>query len=241
MCSLLEYLEKRIMLSGGGLISFDELAKWPVAEVQALEEQGKLVQTDDADGIMCRQCPEGCWKEVEVRAKDGRTVGVIHCEDEECGGLITLEIERLQEWKIIGEKASPKPVKTQNVEGEKKKEKKSRPSMKKMQTRNEAVAMIAAKFQVEHERLPTVDDIMNKSEYTRQQIYSTDSYKEGKIAKNSAKPTDEMTGKSVTTTELFSNNSLEHTRADRKSKADQALVDGLIEEQQGDDASRFVK
>lgn len=108
MSSLLEYLEKRIMLSGSELISFDELAEWPIAEVQELKEQGKLVQADDADGIICTQCPEECWKEVEIRQKDGRTVGVIHCEDEDCGGLIPVEMERLQEWEIVIEKALPK-------------------------------------------------------------------------------------------------------------------------------------
>ncbi len=55
-------------------------------------------------------CLEHCWKDVETRQKDGRSVGVFFCEDEDCAGLIQIELERLQQWKINEEKL-PKPAK----------------------------------------------------------------------------------------------------------------------------------
>lgn len=239
MSTLLEYLENRIKLSGNETITFDELAEWPKEEFEDAIAKKKLVQADDADGISCRQCPQGCYKEVEYRTKDGQPVGVFYCEEEDCAGLITVEMERLEQYKIIGEK---KPIQPKAEEQKKtKKAKKKRATQKQMQARNETVSSVALTFKVEHERLPTVDDIMDKTEYTRQEIYATDAYDEGKIAKNNAKPTDEMTGSSIQSSEQFSNNSIEHTRADRRSEAEQAAVDALIAEQKEDDGSRFVK
>ena len=113
MSTLLEYLENRIKLSGNETITFDELAEWPKEELGDAISKGKLVQADDADGIICRQCPQDCYKEVETRIKDGCPVGVFYCADEDCAGLITVEMERLQQWEIIGEK---KPAKTELTE-----------------------------------------------------------------------------------------------------------------------------
>ena len=115
MSSLTEYLAKKIMLSGSELVSFDELKEWPTDEVEKAKADGKLIRTEDADGIICRQCPEGCWKEVEARTKGGRAVGVFYCEDDDCGGLIEVEIERLGQWEIIGEK-KPKEEKTAHLD-----------------------------------------------------------------------------------------------------------------------------
>jgi hypothetical protein len=98
--NLLDYLEKKTKLSGDVCISYDELAEWPVEQIEEAKQQGCLVQTDDAEGIICRQCPKGCWKDVEIRPKDDHNVGVYFCEDEDCAGLIEIELERLQQWQI---------------------------------------------------------------------------------------------------------------------------------------------
>jgi len=98
--NLLKYLEKQAKLSGSPCVSYDELVEWPVEQIEEAKQQGCLIQTDDAEGIICCQCPKLCWKEVEIRPKDGHSVGVYFCEDEDCAGLIEIKIERLQQWQI---------------------------------------------------------------------------------------------------------------------------------------------
>ena len=108
--NLLKYLEKQAKLSDNLCISYDELTEWPAEQIEEVKQQGCLIQTDDAEGIICRNCPKACWKEVELREKDGRSVGIFFCEDEDCAGLIEIGIERLQQWKINEEKL-PRPTK----------------------------------------------------------------------------------------------------------------------------------
>lgn len=108
--NLLRHLGKKAKLTDSLCITYDELAEWPAKEIEEAKQQGCLVQTNDADGVICRQCPEHCWKDVEIRQKDGRSVGVFFCEDGDCAGLIEIELERLQQWKIDKDKL-PKPTK----------------------------------------------------------------------------------------------------------------------------------
>ena len=102
--NLLKYLERQAKLSDSLCISYDELVEWPAEQIEEAKQQGCLVQADDAEGIICRQCPKHCWKDVEIRQKDGQSVGVYFCEDEDCAGLIEIKTERLQQWQISGEK-----------------------------------------------------------------------------------------------------------------------------------------
>jgi hypothetical protein len=101
---LVEYLEKRIRQTDNKLISYDELNEWPSDQVEEAKQQGSIVQTDDAEGVICNQCDKHCWKPVETRQRDGRKIGVIRCEDEDCAGLIPVELERLQQWEIVAER-----------------------------------------------------------------------------------------------------------------------------------------
>lgn len=98
--NLLKYLERQTKLSDSLCISYDELVEWPAEQIEEAKQQGCLVQADDAEGIICSQCPKHCWKDVEIRQKDGQSVGVYFCEDEDCAGLIEIKTERLQQWKI---------------------------------------------------------------------------------------------------------------------------------------------
>ena len=102
--NLLKYLERQAKLSDSLCISYDELVEWPAEQIEEAKQQGCLVQADDAEGIICRQCPKRCWKDVEIRQKDGHSVGVYFCEDEDCAGLIEIELERLQVWRIVKKK-----------------------------------------------------------------------------------------------------------------------------------------
>lgn len=98
--TLLNYLENQTRLKDDLHISYDELAEWPADQIEAAKRQGCLVQIDDAEGIICQQCPKHCWNDVEIRQKNGQKIGVYFCEDEDCAGLIEIEIEKLQQWKI---------------------------------------------------------------------------------------------------------------------------------------------
>ncbi|MHC4462172.1 MAG: hypothetical protein ACYS6W_11390 [Planctomycetota bacterium] len=120
--------------------------------------------------------------------------------------------------------------------------KKKRPTAADMEIRNKAVAMAAAQLQAKYDRLPSVDEVIaeTKNKYTHSQIYATSAYKEGKIAKASAKLTTESTGSSITESEQFGERSIEHSRAKRRTKSDQADLDALIDQQEKDDSSDFV-
>jgi hypothetical protein len=113
--------------------------------------------------------------------------------------------------------------------------KKKRPTAMEMENRNRVVTMAAAEVQTKYDRLATVSEIMEKTKLTANLIYATAPYKEGKIAKKSAKLTTESTGGSVTGSEQFREKSIEHSRANRLSKSEQFEKDRLIDESKEDD------
>jgi len=81
---------------------------------------------------------------------------------------------------------------------------------------------------------------MEETKLTADQIYATAPYKEGKIAKKSAKLTVAMTSSSITASEQFTEKSIDHSRAKRRTKTDQVELDSLIDQQEKDDSSDFV-
>jgi hypothetical protein len=126
-------------------------------------------------------------------------------------------------------------------EGEKAtKKKRHRVTKQDMKKRNKEVATVASTFKNEYGRLPNVFEMVDATEYTRPEIYRTNTYKEGKIAKRSARVATEMTGSTVVDSEYFSNTSQQHSRVKRKSKAEQDVLDALIDNQKQDDKSNFV-
>jgi hypothetical protein len=114
--------------------------------------------------------------------------------------------------------------------------KKKRPTAAEMENRNRVVTMAAAEIRAKYDRLATVWEIMEKTKLTADQIYATAPYKEGRIAKRSAKLTTDITGRSVTASEQFGGKSVEHSRANRLSKSDQLERDNLIDESTANDA-----
>jgi len=122
-----------------------------------------------------------------------------------------------------------------------KKQKKQRPTAAEMKNRNQAVAMTAAQLKAKYDRLPTVDEIVAETKYSRQQVYATYAYKEGKIAKQSAKVITDLTGRSVKESEYFTEKSIRHSRARRRSEADQGELDALIDEHKKDENSNRVQ
>lgn len=111
MKNLIEFIKIRAKLSGRQLLSFDELAGFPAEQLKELEGKGYIDQIEDADGIICTECDDPCRKPVETRLKNGKPIGVIYCEDKDCGGLIPVEFERLQRWEIVKEKLFKKEMK----------------------------------------------------------------------------------------------------------------------------------
>lgn len=105
----IEYLIKRIRLRGQDKITYDEIATWPLEQVKELEKHGYIRQIEDADGIICGQCDEPCYKTVEVRKnpQSAKLIGTFFCEDEEYGGPITVDLKRLQQWEINKKKLLP--------------------------------------------------------------------------------------------------------------------------------------
>ena len=63
----------------------------------------------------------------------------------------------------------------------------------------------------------------------------------GSILADGAIATTEITGGSVQKSQQYGRESEEHSRANRRSKSDQAQLDALIDEQDDDDRSDFVK
>lgn len=112
--------------------------------------------------------------------------------------------------------------------------KRKRPTQTDMENRNRAVAMAAGEISRDHDRLPTVSEIVEKTKLTRNQIYATDPYKEGKIAKRTAKAAGEMIGGSVQRSEFYGGKSEEHGRGRRRSESEQAELDVLLEEHKED-------
>lgn len=117
---------------------------------------------------------------------------------------------------------------------------KNRPKQAEMNKRNMTVALFASNFISEHDRLPNVDEIIAITKFTRNQIYATDAYKDGKIAKNSAKVATEMIGRSVHETEQFTNTSETHSRVEKRCRSEQAVIDALISDQKKDYKSDYV-
>lgn len=116
---------------------------------------------------------------------------------------------------------------------------KSRPTATEMARRNKAVAYAAGEIKLKCGRLPNVDEIIKATKYTRQEIYATSAYLEGKIVKQSAKRTKDLIG-SATESEQFKDKSTEHARTDRRSESQQAELDALMDEQEQDDGSNRI-
>jgi len=128
------------------------------------------------------------------------------------------------------------------VNTDKKKVQKRKRSTKKDVTKmNSIIISVAAVFEAHHGRLPTVDEIADQTEYEPKKIYNSNAYKDGKIAKKSARATEEMVGKSVIQTDYYTPTSNEASRATRRTKSDQDELDALIDEQEEDDKSDYIK
>jgi hypothetical protein len=118
--------------------------------------------------------------------------------------------------------------------------KRKRAGQKEMKNRNRVIAGAVIEITDTYGRLPSVSEVVEKTALTQQQIYGSPSYKEGRIARASAITTEAMTGSSVQKTEFFGEKSEEHCRRRNRSKAEQAEIDVLADQQRADDTSPYV-
>lgn len=222
------------------MITAWDLREWSEAEIQQSERDGYLNFIGYADHVRCNGCHKGCMVEpTRVEYPDGRKTGVLICSDDEEGGRIELTLESMRYWGVNADKFNASSETQEPVKQEAKSQK-NRPTKQEMENRNRIVIAAVIEIEGRYHRPPTVEEIIEKTGLERQQIYSTDAYKNGKIVKKGAKVTTDLTGSSITDSEYFSENSEQHGRARRRSKSQQTELDLLIEQQEQDDKSNFV-
>ncbi len=225
-----------------GIVTAWDLRDWSEADIQLFEQEKYLLFRGYADSVRCDRCHKGCTVEPTIaRYPDGQQKGVLLCTDNDEGGRIEFEMEELRYWEINIKKLSAIKSDHQDSEQGIPQRGKNRPTKVEMDNRNRTVLVAVVEIQGKYNRLPTVEEIMSKTGFERQQVYATDAYKEGKIAKASAKTTSEMTGSSVADSEYFTEKSERHGRAKRRSRTKQVEIDALIDDQDRDDKSDYVR
>ena len=232
----------RLKVPGGGILTYEDVKQWPPGMRERLEKAGKIRQIEPAAEVICDQCESRCSiiPEVRTHPKTGEAVGVYVCPERMDIGRIRVDLDRRRRWEILG-KIPDTIVETPELVEEELKRKKNRPTKREMENRNRSVLLIAAEIQSHNGRLATVEEIEDKTGFSKQQIYATAAYKEGRIQQAGAKATTEMTGSSVADTEYFSEKSEQHGRVRRRSKSQQAELDLLVEQQAQEKKSRYVK
>jgi hypothetical protein len=199
------------------ILEYKHLAEiWPAGRAEEMSKAAYCIAgriNEKGDGALPRP-PVFCRAVEYVDKLTGYREWVVECEREPPGHRSTV----------------PAPTKQ-----------KVRPTKADMINRNRAVLMYLLDFQSKHDRLPTVDEVVAETGYTREQIYSTASYKDGMIGKRSTHGTIDMAGGSVIETEQYDEKSPQYARAKRRTQTDQEELDALIDEQKGDGRSDFVR
>lgn len=106
MDEFLKKLASQLRVSGGGVLTADEVAKWPEGKLDELIEMRVIEPVENAKGLVCDQCDQRCYIEPQHRKnpQTGEIVGVHFCRDDsEEGGLgrIQLDLKRLRQWRIV--------------------------------------------------------------------------------------------------------------------------------------------
>ncbi len=110
---------------------------------------------------------------------------------------------------------------------------KKRATRAEIDDRNGLVALAVAEFLAKHERLPTVGDIVAETGYSRRHIYSTTSYKQGRITRDSGRSTSKTTAGRVVETEHCREEPIEDRAATGPSAENEIAVDVLMEQRDG--------
>lgn len=130
-----------------------------------------------------------------------------------------------------------KPAETgQAIKTGKKTKTKNRPTKAEMKVREQEVMGAVDKYVYTYGHKPTAGEIAHKTPYTVPQIRATSTYDDGKIKKQTGKTkkTFDTVGDSVAPSEFFSEGSELGSRTGRQNKADEAMLDKLIDESSAD-------
>ncbi len=97
---LYELLERADTL-GELRVTADEVAGWPEGSLDRLLGAGLIVPTDNARGLVCDGCEEGCWVLPEPRERpDGEEVLTYLCTEREDIGIVEFPVQRLRTWRL---------------------------------------------------------------------------------------------------------------------------------------------
>jgi len=104
----LQQLADRLQISGADIITADEIAGWPEGKLDELITAGMLTEIEHGKWVVCDQCEQNCYIEPTIRTywQDGqeKTIGVFTCTRNPDIGRIEVDLNRLRQWKINGEK-----------------------------------------------------------------------------------------------------------------------------------------
>jgi predicted DNA-binding protein (UPF0251 family) len=99
-------LAERLQVFGADIISADETVDWPTGKLEELVGAGVLVEIQHSKGVVCNECEENCFIEPDIRTipDTGEVIGVFVCSRNPDIGRIEVDLNRLRQWKISGEK-----------------------------------------------------------------------------------------------------------------------------------------
>ncbi|HUW19442.1 MAG TPA: hypothetical protein VMW16_09080 [Sedimentisphaerales bacterium] len=106
MDKFLQQLADRLQIPDSEIITADETKDWPTGKLDELVEAGVLVEIEHAKGLVCDECEENCFIEPNIRTNPntGVATGVSVCTRNPDIGRIEVDLNRLRQWKISGEK-----------------------------------------------------------------------------------------------------------------------------------------
>ena len=82
-------------------VSADEVTLWPDGMLDQLLGMGLLVCTDNALGLVCDGCEEGCWVVPEPQCNsDGGEILTHMCTEREDIGIVEFSSDRLLAWRL---------------------------------------------------------------------------------------------------------------------------------------------
>jgi len=95
-----------LQIPNADIISADKTADWPTGKLDEFVEAGVLAEIQHSKGVVCSECEENCFIEPDIRTNPdtGATTSVFVCTRNPDIGRIEVDLNRLRQWKISGEK-----------------------------------------------------------------------------------------------------------------------------------------
>ncbi|MFC1792735.1 hypothetical protein ACFL3Q_04030 [Planctomycetota bacterium] len=106
MDKFLQQLADRLQIPNSEIITADETKNWPTGKLDELLEAGILAEIQHSKGVICNECEENCFIEPDIRTNPdtGKATGIFVCTRNPDIGRIEVDLNRLRQWKISGEK-----------------------------------------------------------------------------------------------------------------------------------------